>query len=60
MTAKHEAPSANDYEAAISDLIEMSKQYSGFEFNMRLNNMVMLRFPILAKRLQLTHLASKR
>lgn len=41
------------HEDTLSDLVEMSKMYSGHQFNLRLTNMVILRFPELAKKLNL-------
>lgn len=40
------------YETALEDLLRMSKMYEGDSFNMRLNNMVITRFPYLAKKLK--------
>lgn len=41
------------HEAALEDLLDMSKMYSGHQFNLRLNNMIMTRFSDLAKKLNL-------
>jgi len=41
------------HEDALYDLLEMSKMYSGHQFNLRLNNMIIMRFADLAEKLKL-------
>ena len=41
------------YESALEDLLDISKMYSGHAFNVRLNNMIITRFPELAEKLEL-------